>query len=163
MPLQDLTPELRTRLHRVERTVGWFVTLAAVILAAGFAYYIYATAQARGWFVTKLNYATGLESAAGLAVSDAVTLMGFNVGEITDIKPNDPAKAHGVTIFFRIKDPYWGYIWYDSRVRVNSDFLGHRALEVVKGYNGQPSVYTAPDGKLMVMRTLLAHEAYTNL
>jgi ABC-type transporter Mla subunit MlaD len=163
MPLQDLTPELRTRLHRVERTVGWFVTLAAVILLAGFAYYIYATAEARGWFVTKLNYATGLDSAAGLSVSDPVTLMGFNVGEITDIKPNDPAKEHGVTIFFRIKDPYWGYIWYDSKVRVNSDFLGHRSLEVVKGQNGQPSAFTGSDGKLMVMNRLLAYDNYTNL
>jgi hypothetical protein len=75
MPLQDLTPELRTRLHRVEKKVGWFVTLAAVILLAGFAYYLYATAKTRGWFVTKLNYATGLDSAAALAVGDAVTLM----------------------------------------------------------------------------------------
>jgi len=163
MPLQDLTPELRTRLRRVERTVGWFVTLAAVILFVGFAYYIYATAKARGWFVTKLNYATGLDSAAGLSVSDPVTLMGFNVGEITDIKPNDPAKEHGVTIFFRIKDPYWGYIWYDSRVLVNSDFLGHRFLEVVKGQNGQPSAFTGPDGKLMVMNSMLTYDKYKEL
>ncbi len=163
MPLQDLTPELRTRLRRVERTVGWFVTLAAVLLLAGFAYYIYATAEARGWFVTKLNYATGLDSAAGLSVSDPVTLMGFNVGEITEIKPNDPVKEHGVTIFFRIKDPYWGYIWYDSRVRVNSDFLGHRSLEVVKGQNGQPSAFTGPDGKLMVMNSSLVYRQYKDM
>lgn len=163
MPLQDLTPELRTRLRHVERTVGWFVTLAAIILAAGFAYYIYATAKARGWFVTKLNYATSLDSAAGLSVGDPITLMGFNVGEISEIKPNDPAKEHGVTIFFRIRDPYWGYIWYDSKVRVNSDFLGHRFLEVVKGQSGQPSAYTSPDGKLMVMDRLLAYQKYTNM
>ena len=163
MPLQDLTPELRTRLRRVERTVGWFVTLAAVILFVGFAYYIYATAKARGWFVTKLNYATGLDSAAGLSAGDPVTLMGFSVGEITEIKPNDPAKAHGVTIFFRIKDPYWGYIWYDSRVLVNSDFLGHRFLEVVKGQNGQPSAFTGPDGKLMVMNSMLTYDKYKEL
>jgi ABC-type transporter Mla subunit MlaD len=163
MPLQDLTPELRTRLHRVERTVGWFVTLAAVILLVGFAYYIYATAEARGWFVTKLNYATALDSAAGLSVSDPVTLMGFNVGEITQIKPNDPVKEHGVTIFFRIRDPYWGYVWYDSRVRVNSDFLGHRSLEVVKGQNGQPSTFTDPDGKLMVMNSSLVYSKFKNI
>ena len=163
MPLQDLTPELRTRLRRVERTVGWFVTLAAVILFVGFAYYFYATAEARGWFVTKLNYATGLDSAAGLSAGDPVTLMGFSVGEITEIKPNDPAKAHGVTIFFRIKDPYWGYIWYDSRVLVNSDFLGHRFLEVVKGQNGQPSAFTGPDGKLMVMNSMLTYDKYKEL
>jgi ABC-type transporter Mla subunit MlaD len=163
MPLHDLTPELRTRLHHVEKTVGWFVTLAAFILLAGFGYYIYATAEARGWFVTKLNYATGLDSAAGLSVSDPVTLMGFNVGEITEIRPNDPVKEHGVTIFFRIRDPYWGYIWYDSRVRVNSDFIGHRSLEVVKGQNGQPSAFTSPDGKLMVMNSSLVYTTYKGM
>jgi ABC-type transporter Mla subunit MlaD len=163
MPLQDLTPELRTRLHRVERTVGWFVTLAAVLMLAGFAYYIYATAKARGWFVTKLNYATGLDSAAGLSVSDPVLLMGFNVGEITQIRPNDPVKEHGVTIFFDIRDPYWGYIWYDSRVRVNSDFLGKRFLEVVKGQTGPPSAFTNAAGQLLVMRTLAARDSFRKL
>ncbi len=163
MPLQDLTPELRTRLRRVERNVGWFVTLAAIVLLAGFAYYIYATAQARGWFVTKLNYATSLDSAAGLSVGDPITLMGFNVGEITRIKPNDPIKEHGVTIFLDIRDPYWGYVWYDSRIRVNSDFLTHRSLEVVKGQNGQPSAFTNLDGTLMVMNSYMVYGEYTNL
>jgi ABC-type transporter Mla subunit MlaD len=163
MPLQDLTPELRTRLHRVEKNVGWFVALAAVLMLAGFAYYIYATAEARGWFVKKLNYATALDSAAGLAVNDPVNLMGFDVGEITRIQPNDPAKEHGVTIFFHIKDPYWGYIWYDSRVRVDSDFLGKRVLEVVKGQTGQPSAFTNSAGQLMVMKTLMARDTYRKL
>jgi ABC-type transporter Mla subunit MlaD len=163
MPLQDLTPELRTRLRHVERTVGWFVALAAIVLLGGFAYYIYATAKARGWFVTKLNYATSLDSAAQIHPGDVVTLMGFAAGEVTDIQPNDPDKSRGVTIFFNIRDPYWGYIWYDSKVRVNSDFLGHRSLEVVKGVNGQPSAFTNSEGTLLVMDRLLARDTYTNL
>jgi len=36
MALQDLTPQLRTRLNRMERAVGWFVVLAAVLLILGF-------------------------------------------------------------------------------------------------------------------------------
>ncbi len=164
MPLQDLTPELRTRLRRAERNVGWFVTLAAIVLVAGFAYYVYATAKQRGWFVTKLNYSTSLDSAAGLAVGDAITLMGFNVGEITRIKPNDPVKEHGVSIYFNVREPNWDYIWYDSRVRVNSDFLGHRFLEVVKGQNDMPrSAYTNADGTLMVMNSLLIYKTLTNM
>ena len=63
MPLQDLTPELRTRLRSVEKTVGWFVMVAAILLLVGFGYYLYATAQNRGWFVIKLNYATGMDDA----------------------------------------------------------------------------------------------------
>jgi ABC-type transporter Mla subunit MlaD len=164
MPLQDLTPELRKRLHRVERNIGWFVVVAAIILLAGFGYYLYAAAAARGWFVTKLNYATSLDSAAGLAVGDAITLMGFNVGEITRIKPNDPVKEHGVTIYFNIREPNWDYIWYDSRVRVNSDFLGHRFLEVTKGQNNMPrSAETNHDGTLMVMNSILVYKTLTNV
>jgi ABC-type transporter Mla subunit MlaD len=163
MPLQDLTPELRTRLHRVEKRVGWFVVVAAIILFAGFVYYLYAAAAARGWFVTKLNYATSLDSAAGLAVGDAITLMGFNVGEITRIKPNDPVKEHGVTIYFNIREPNWDYIWYDSRVRVNSDFLGHRGLEVTKGQIEPRSAETNRDGTLMVMNSLLVYKTLTNM
>ena len=50
MALQDLTPQLRTRLSRMERAVGWFVFLAMLLLAFGFVYYVYATAERKGWF-----------------------------------------------------------------------------------------------------------------
>jgi len=32
MALQDLTPQLRTRLSRMERAVGWFVFVATALL-----------------------------------------------------------------------------------------------------------------------------------
>ena len=38
MALQDLTPQLRTRLSRMEKAVGWFVTLAMALLVFGFDY-----------------------------------------------------------------------------------------------------------------------------
>lgn len=134
MPLQDLTPQLRTRLSRVERAVGWFITIAVIALFAALGYYIYHRAQVKGWFLTKVNYRTSLNNAAGLKVGDPVKLMGFNVGEITHIEANDPSDYYGVTIDFRVKDPYYGYIWLDSKVRVApSDFLGNRYLEVLKG------------------------------
>ena len=40
MALQDLTPQLRTRLSRMERAVGWFVALAMALLVFGFVYYV---------------------------------------------------------------------------------------------------------------------------
>jgi enamine deaminase RidA (YjgF/YER057c/UK114 family) len=48
-------------------------------------------------------------------------------------------------------------------VRVNSDFLGKRFLEVVKGQNGQPSAYTNTAGQLMVMNTLMVRDSYRKL
>jgi ABC-type transporter Mla subunit MlaD len=134
MPLQDLTPQLRTRLSRVERAVGWFISVAVIALLAALAYYIYHRAEVKGWFLTKVNYRTSLNNAAGLKVGEPVKLMGFDVGEITHITGNDPSDYYAVTIDFRIKAPYYGYIWLDSKVRVAaSDFLGNRYLEVTKG------------------------------
>ena len=83
MALQDLTPQLRTRLSRMEKTVGWFVLLATALLVAGFAYYIYQLAERKGWFLTKAPYFTMVDSAAGLHVGDRVMLMGFQAGSIT--------------------------------------------------------------------------------
>jgi hypothetical protein len=56
MPLQDLTPQLRTRLSRVERLVGLFVTVATILLVIGLTYYVLQTAKRKGWGRQKLPY-----------------------------------------------------------------------------------------------------------
>src|SRR6266705_2109339 len=87
MALQDLTPQLRTRLSRMERAVGWFVILATGLLLFGFGYYIYDTAERRGWFKVKAPYYTYTDAATGLKEGDPVKLMGLDVGRITVMKP----------------------------------------------------------------------------
>jgi len=143
MALQDLTPQLRTRLNRMERAVGWFVLVALVMMVAGFAYYLHNTAKRRGWFLQKIIYQTCVSSGTGLKVGDPVKLMGFDVGEITAIIPNDPDSYYNITIRFRVKLDgynYPGYIWSDSKVRVNAgDLLGGRFLEITKGVEGIPT------------------------
>jgi ABC-type transporter Mla subunit MlaD len=128
----------------MERAVGWFVILATALLAFGFGYYVYKTAQRRGWFLKKISYQTCVASGAGLKVGDSVKLMGFDVGEITAIIPNDPYAYYNITIQFRVKVDqynYQGYIWSDSKVKVNAgDLLGNRYLEVTKGIEGVPTV-----------------------
>ena len=137
MPLQDLTPQLRTRLNRMERAVGLFVGAAALLLVSGFAYYLYHTAVRKGWFVTKVTYFTYVNNASGLKIGDSVKLMGFAAGEITQILPETPDSEFNVYIEFDVKAPNYGYIWYnDSRVKVTAtDFLGNRYLEITKGGN----------------------------
>jgi ABC-type transporter Mla subunit MlaD len=125
----------------MERAVGWFVLLATLLLAAGFAYYIYNTAERKGWFIEKVQYQTSLANASGLKVGDPVMLMGFTVGDITHIEANGPWDYYGVTVFFKVKKPYYGYIWSDSVVKVaGAGFLGSRTLEVTKGVQGVPTV-----------------------
>jgi ABC-type transporter Mla subunit MlaD len=140
MALQDLTPQLRTRLNRMERAVGWFVFLAMALLIFGFGYYIYKTAETKGWFTRKINYHTSISSAAGFKVGDKVLLLGFPVGEITQVQRNQPGAYYNVTISFWVEAASAGYIWSDSTAKVNSDFLGNRFLEITKGVRGVPTI-----------------------
>jgi ABC-type transporter Mla subunit MlaD len=148
MGLQDLTPQLRTRLNRVERLVGLFVTTATLLMVAGLAYYIYHRAQSKGWFLTKIEYTTGIQNAAGLKVGDPVKMMGWTVGDITRIELNEPENPLNITVFFRVNDPYYGYLWTDSKARVTADFLQSPYLELIKGVDGIPTVQK--DGKVAV-------------
>jgi ABC-type transporter Mla subunit MlaD len=177
MGLQDLTPQLRTRLSRVERTVGFFVSIATLLLIAGFVYYIYHTAQRKGWFDIKVQYSTSLSNAIGLKPGDDVWLMGFKVGKILEVKPNDPGDWYGVTVYFEIyeRNYAYGYIWLDSKVRVApADFLGKRNLEIIKGTGiNRPTVigktkketkvlnWDLVDGKLKEMKETLKQAIQT--
>lgn len=138
MALQDLTPQLRTRLNRMERAVGWFVLLAAVLLIAGFAYYIRNTAQRKGWFKKRVPFYTMVDRATGLRVGDPVMLMGFEVGRITKVDPMPPSYfEYNVYVEFEIMEPNYGYVWTKgSETKVNSDLFGKRLLEVTKGTGG---------------------------
>jgi ABC-type transporter Mla subunit MlaD len=158
MALQDLTPQLRTRLSRMERTVGWFVFLATALLLFGFGYYIYHTAQQKGWFFPKAKFLTYVNDASGLKIGDPVMLMGFKVGDITSIAAMPPRTAHAIRIDFEINQvnksgqPYFSYIWSDgSQVKINaSDFLGNRSLEVTRGTNGFGIYNTHPLEQLSI-------------
>ena len=138
MALQDLTPQLRTRLSRMERAVGWFVFLATALLIFGFGYYVYHTAERKGWFKIKAQFFTYVESSEGLNVNDPVVMMGFQVGKITLIHAMPPGDVHNVRVEFEITDPYFRYIrTAGSYLKVNSaDFLGKRELEITRGTNG---------------------------
>ena len=85
MALQDLTPQLRTRLSRLERVVGIFVVVATLLLLAGLAYYVYSTARARAG--SSGNFRISLRAQRhGLQVGDPIRLMGFPAGRIIEIQ-----------------------------------------------------------------------------
>ena len=146
MPLQDLTPQLRTRLNQMERAVGWFVFLATALLLFGFGYYIYHTAERKGWFKIKAPFFTYVQSSAGLNVGDPVYLMGFAVGKITSVEPQKPFEPYNVKVEFEVLDPYFRYLWTGgSYVKVNAaGFLNQRQLELTRGTNGYAVVVTQP-------------------
>jgi ABC-type transporter Mla subunit MlaD len=146
MALQDLTPQLRTRLSRMERAVGWFVFLATALLIFGFGYYVYHTAARKGWFVIKAKFHVYVHSSSGLNVGDPVFMMGFQVGQILLVHPMPPRDTHDVEVVFDVRDPYFRYVWSQgSYVKVNAaDFLGKRQLEVTRATNGYALSVTQP-------------------
>ena len=146
MPLQDLTPQLRTRLNRMERAVGWFVFLASLLLLSGFGYYLYHTADRKGWFMIKAPFHIYVESSAGLNVGDPVYMMGFSVGTITKVVPQPPRSTNNVRVDFEVVEPYFRHLWTDGSIaRINgADFLGKRQLEVTRAVSGYALVVTQP-------------------
>jgi ABC-type transporter Mla subunit MlaD len=147
MPLQDLTPQLRTRLNRMERAVGWFVLVATFLLLFGFGYYIYTAAESRGWFKIKARFYTYANSGTGLNVGEPIKLMGFPAGTITEITAM-PAWGGGsenrVYIGFEVTEPYYGYLWTaGSYANLGAaDLLGKRELDLTRGTNGYALVLT---------------------
>jgi ABC-type transporter Mla subunit MlaD len=146
MALQDLTPQLRTRLNKMERAVGWFVFLATALLLFGFGYYIYHTAERKGWFVIKAKFHTYVQSSDGLNVGDPVVMMGFPVGQITLIHAMPPGDQHNVLVEFEVRDNYFRYIWTGgSYAKINAaGFLNQRQLEVTRATNGYAICVTQP-------------------
>ena len=159
MALQDLTPQLRTRLSRMERAVGLFVILAAALLTFGLVFYVYNTAARKGWFKTKAPFFTFTATATGLKEGDPIRLMGLGVGQITriDTMPADDF-YHNIYVEFELIAPYYDYLWTEgSRARVaTADFLGKRVLEVTKGTGGHPiyEFYRLQEAEVASIRTL---------
>lgn len=137
--MQDLTPQLRTRLTRLERIVGAFVLLAMALLVLGFLVYLSYVRESRGWFGSKVRYFTLTMSAEGLKEGDPVLFLGKPVGEITRIETQPPEDFYAIYVEFDVRAPYYGYIYTDSRAKINAtDWLGKRTLEVTKGSAGLP-------------------------
>jgi ABC-type transporter Mla subunit MlaD len=130
----------------MERAVGWFVFLATALLLFGFGYYVYHTAERKGWFVIKAKFHTFIQSSAGLNVGDPVVMMGFPVGQITLIHAMPPGDPHNVRVEFEIRDNYFRYIWTGgSYVKINAaGFLNQRQIEVTRATNGYAICVTQP-------------------
>ncbi len=162
MSLQDLTPQLRTRLSRVEWFVGLFLGVTALLMLAGFASYLKKTADARGWLVTEVPYYTFLPAASGLKAGSPVNLLGFEVGKVTEVTalPLDQRKSwdyyvtnnFNVYVAFAVRgEKFAGYLNSDARVRIGGfpvDILGGAQLELTEGTSeGQVTFAPTPAGK----------------
>ena len=150
----DLTPQLRTRLNRVERLVGLFVSVAMILGVSLLGYFLWHTAVERGWLKKKARYFTYIQSGTGLKPGTPVVLTGFTIGKVTRVNtlPMEQwlmdLKAY-VVVEFEVQEPYYGYILTDSKVAVGAgDFLGARAVEIMRGSEGTATAKILDNGRL---------------
>ena len=127
-----------------EATVGAFLALALIVLAAG----IMAVGGESRLFSRKTSYRVVFPSTDGLIVGSPVKMGGVQVGTVTRLKlPTDPG-AQGVEVSLGVQRIY------DSRVRQGSEasqkFLqylsGEKYVELTPGDPNQPAI---PEGELL--------------
>ena len=140
MALQDLTPQLRTRLRKVEWVVVLFLAGALMVGLVGLGFFIKTTGDQRGWWVKQVPYYTYLRDGSSVKVGTPVKMLGFTIGEVVqiDTAPDDSwHRSEGFNVFVRflVRDPYQGYIFTDSRLKVSGmpiDIAGGNFLEVTR-------------------------------
>ncbi|MBM3850489.1 MAG: MCE family protein [Verrucomicrobia bacterium] len=151
MALQDLTPQLRTRLRKVEWVVALFLLGAVALGLVGLGFFIKTTGDRRGWWVRQVPYYTYLRDGGSVKVGTPVKMLGFTIGEVVqiDTAPDDPwHRDEGFNVFVRflVRDPYHGYIFTDSLLKVAGlpiDIAGGNFLEVTRS-QGLGIATTAP-------------------
>ncbi len=89
----------------------------ALAIAATLAGIFYGIGKQKDWFASTVAYHTYLNSAEGLDIGDPVLLNGKSVGRIAAIELMPP-EVFGVFLGFEVRDPYWEFIWSNSRAKV---------------------------------------------
>jgi ABC-type transporter Mla subunit MlaD len=132
----------------MERIVGWFIIAATALMILALGYYLYRTAEQRGWFEVKAVYRTYADTGQGLKVGDAVRLMGFPIGHITEIAampPRGKGSDHNVMITFVVVGTNYNYIWTgNSRAKFVSSGLIGKELDITKGTIGYNTYINYP-------------------
>ena len=164
MALQDLTPQLRTRLGRVEWFVGLFLGVTVLLLGVSFFGFVKRVADAQGWFITEIPYYTYLPDASGIRRGVPVNMMGFKVGEVVsvDALSSDArlgldgwdyysTNKYNVFVQFKVREPYPGYIGTDSKVIIGGipvDLAGGIFLDIkMASAYATPTHATLENGK----------------
>ncbi len=176
MALQDLTPQLRTRLRKVEWMVVLFLGGTTLLMLASLGWFIFRTGEARGWWVDEVPYYTYVGDATGIKVGTPVHMMGFKVGEVTkvDALPLEQLRSWDyyqtnqfrAFVGFKVRDRrpsrYPGYIGSDSRVKLGGfpvEIAGGVVLEISVGSMGATlTTKDLPGGEIGVLSDKFAYD-----
>jgi MlaD protein len=170
MALQDLTPQLRTRLRKVEWFVVLFLGGTFVLMLASLAWFIKKTGDARGWWVTEVPYYTYLPDASGIKAGSPVHMMGFKIGQVTKVEAMELAQLrswdyydqHPVFVSFVVREPYPGYITSDSKLKLTGlpiDIAGGVTLQVTVGSPDGLHTTSYTNGAISVLSDKVSYAA----
>ena len=139
--MNENQPVTEATSRRTERVVGVFVALALLLLVAGFAYYLYHTAERKGWLIPKCPYFTFVESGRRAESRRSRHADGVRGWQHHGHHGAAAGSDRSVYVGMEIRSPYYGYIWTDSKVRIApAGFLGSRGLEITPGVTGSATV-----------------------
>ena len=150
--MHDLTPQIRTRLRRVEWLVLAFLVGSGLLFLLALGWWLKTTGDARGWFVTEVPYYTYLDNAGAIREGTPVKMMGFTIGKVDSVTtaedtPYNRSMKFNVYVHFLVREPYYGYIHSDSICRLGGtgvDLLGGSWLELTRAEGqGVPTVVTS--------------------
>lgn len=147
--MQDLTPQIRTRLRRVEWLVLAFLIGTGLLVLLALGWWLKTTGDARGWFVLEVPYYTYLEDAGTIREGTPVKMMGFTIGKVDRVITAEDngynrSRKFNVFVHFLVREPFFGYIHTDSTSRLGGagiELLGGSWLELTRAEGlGVPTV-----------------------
>ncbi len=150
--MHDLTPQIRTRLRRVEWLVLAFLIGSGLLFLAAIGWWIKTTGDERGWFVVEVPYYTYLENAGAIHEGTPVKMMGFTIGKVDSVTTAEDNAYNrwmkwNVYVHYLVREPYYGYIHTDSICRLGGtgiDLLGGSWLELTRAEGlGIPTVVSS--------------------
>ncbi|MCB9026405.1 MAG: MCE family protein [Bdellovibrionaceae bacterium] len=136
---------MRIKFNKFERVAGIFV-LAAII---GSLTATMGIAVQKGWFASKVEYKTYLDSAEGIHSGTLVQIAGLRAGSVQSV---DLISANEVLIKFQVFEKFKHRIREDSMVQVTRPFvIGEKVFEVTVGSESSKmlepgTVITAKEG-----------------
>lgn len=125
---------MRIKFNKFERIAGLFVLMA---IAGSFAATL-GVAIKKGWFSSKIEFTTTLESADGLHAGTVVQLAGLRAGSVDDV---ELLSGEEVRVRFKVLEKFHNRIRKDSRIQVIRPFIiGEKVLEISIGSEEQEEI-----------------------
>lgn len=118
---------MRIRFSKFEKVAGLFVGFAIIACVFG----MVGIALKNGWFATKMEFFTELESGDGVHAGTIVQIAGLRVGSVTSVELQENDR---VLVRFEVLERFQNKVRKDSHVQMFRPFvLAEKVLEVSSG------------------------------